>query len=107
MAPYEPAVGNKLIKYIPDDYSDSEVIDLQRSLAKMWVTNSIDDSAYANTLKHLINSPGNDNSVDYEPFMEIPNGFVIGEISKSKDVEWNEYLQPEIQNQDNLAILQN
>ena len=107
MTPYEPAVGNKLIKYIPDDYSDTEVIELQRSLAKMWITNSIDDGAYTNTLKHLIDSPTKDVSEHYVSFMEIPNGFVIAEASKPKDVKWNEYLQPEIQNQDNLAILQN
>ena len=107
MTPYEPAVGNKLITYIADDYSDTKVIELQRNLAKMWVTNSIDDSAYANTLKHLIDAPIDGTSENYVPFMEIPNGFVIAETSKPRDVEWNEYLQPEIQNQDNLAILQN
>jgi hypothetical protein len=107
MAPYEPAVGNKLIKYIPDNYSDTDVITLQRSLAKMWVTNSIDDIAYANTLKHLIDSPMDDNEETHEPFMEIPNGFVIAEISKPKDIEWNEYIQSDIQYQDNLSILKN
>jgi hypothetical protein len=107
MAPYEPAVGNKLIKYIPDDYSDTEVIELQRGLAKMWITNSIDDDAYANTLKHLIDTPMENNYESYQPFMEISNGFVIAEISKPSDIEWNEYLHSELQNQDNLIKLQN
>ncbi len=107
MAPYEPAIGNKLIKYIPDDYSDTEVIELQRSLAKMWLANSIDDVAYAETLKHLIDSPMDDNSEIHKPFMEIPNGFVIAETSKPTDVEWDEYLQPGVDTQENLALLQN
>jgi len=105
MTPYAPAIGNKLIKYIPDDYSNFEVIDLQRDLAKMWITNSIDDNAYANTLKHLINSPDKISSEKSEPFMEIPNGFVIAEISKPKDIRWDEYLNQETQNQDSLDIL--
>ena len=105
MAPYEPAVGSKLIKYIPDDYSNVEVIDLQRDLAKMWVTNSIDDAAYAETLIHLINSPDEINAEKTEPFMEIPNGFVIAELSKPKDIEWDEYLNKDTQNQDHLSTL--
>ena len=107
MTPYEPAIGNKLIKYIPDDFSDSEVIELQRSLAKMWIINSIDDEAYATTLKHFIDTPIVDQSETHEPFMEIPNGFVIAETSKPKDIEWDEYLNPETQNQDNLNNLLN
>jgi len=107
MTPYEPAVGNKLIKYIPDDYSNNEVIELQRNLAKMWITNSIDDNSYATTLKHLIDAPIVDNSETFESFMEIPSGFVIAETSKPKDIEWDEYLDPEIQNQDNLMELKN
>ena len=107
MTPYEPAVGNKLIKYIPDDYSDTEVIELQRSLAKMWIVNSIDDEAYATTLKHLIDTPIADNSETHKPLMEIPNGFVIAETSKPKDIEWDEYLNPETQNQDNISNLIN
>ena len=107
MTPYEPAVGNKLIKYISDDFSDSEIIELQRSLAKMWIVNSIDDEAYATTLKHLIDTPIVDNSETHKPFMEIPNGFVIAETSKPKDIEWDEYLNPETQNQDNISNLIN
>jgi hypothetical protein len=107
ITPYEPAVGNKIIKYIPDAYSDTEVIELQRSLAKMWITNSIDDDAYTNTLKHMIDPPIAHNSETHQPFMEIPNGFVIAEVSKTKDIEWNEYLNPETQNQDNLSNLLN
>ena len=105
MAPYEPAVGNKLIKYIPDDYSDTEVIELQRSITKMWITNSIDDNAYATTLQHLIDPTFEANSETHEPFMEIPNGFVIAEISKPTDIEWDEYLLPETQNQDYISNL--
>jgi hypothetical protein len=107
MKPYEPAVGHKLIKYIPDDFSDSDVIELQRSLAKMWIINSIDDEAYATTLKYLIDTPIDENSETHKPFMEIPNGFVIAETSKPKDIEWDEYLIPETQNQDNLRHLLN
>jgi hypothetical protein len=102
MKPYDPAIGNKLIKYIPDDYSDTEVIELQRNLAKMWLTNSIDDFAYSETLTHLVNGKNIENSESHEPFMEIPNGFVIAETSKPKDIEWNEYLQPENNSKDNL-----
>ena len=89
----------------PDDFSDSETIDLQRNLAKMWLTNSIDTPAYAETLSHFVGKPMVSDHEHSEPFMEIPNGFVIAEISKQRDVEWDEYLTPETQNQDSVDIL--
>ena len=90
MAPYEPAVGNKLINYVVRD--DSELINLQRELTKMWITNMIDDKAYTNTLKHLVDPQTENVSNVTEPFMKIPNGFVIAEFSKPKEIDWNEYL---------------
>lgn len=93
MVPFEPAVGNKLIKHIPDDYDYSEVIDLQRELARMWVTNMIDDEAYSNALKHIVDSSTEEDE-SHDPLIEIPNGFVIAEKSKPKEVGWDEYLEP-------------
>ncbi len=105
MKPYEPAVGNKLVTYIPDDFSDSKVIELQRNLAKMWITNEIDDIAFLNTLKNLVNTP-NDFAVEqHEPFMEIENGFVIAEKSKPTDVVWDEYLNSDYVDEDNTQLL--
>jgi hypothetical protein len=105
MKPYEFAVGQKLIKYIPDDFSDSNIIDLQRSIAKMWISNEIDDSAYVNTLKNFVDTPIDYTETEHAPFMKIENGFVIAETSKPKDVKWDEYLNSESQNQDTVNLL--
>jgi len=107
MKPFEAAVGQKLVSYIPDDFSDSKIIDLQRSIAKMWTTNEIDDNAYANTLKNFIDTPTDFDNEEHEPLMKIENGFVIAEISKPKDVEWDEFLNPESPNQDNTQLIIN
>ncbi len=105
MKPYEFAVGQKLVKYIPDDFSDSNIIDLQRSIAKMWISNEIDDNAYVNTLKNFIDTPIDFIAEEHVPFMEIENGFVIAESSKPKDVKWDEYLNTEDFNQENINLL--
>ena len=105
MKPYESATGQKLIQYIPDNYSDSKIIDLQRNIAKMWITNEIDDIAYVNTLKNFVDTPTDFEDSEHEPFMKIENGFVIAEVSKVKDVEWNEYLNPESLEQDYTQLL--
>lgn len=105
MKPYEPAVGQKLVSYIPDDFSDSKVIDLQRNIAKMWVTNEIDDNAFANTLNNFVEQPTDFAEEENKSFMNIENGFVIAENSKPKDVEWDEYLSSESLDQDNTHLL--
>jgi len=105
MKPYEGAVGQKLVQYIPEDFSDSKVINLQRDLTKMWITNEIDDNAFSNTLKNFVEGPIENDHDFAEPFMEINNGFVIAEKSKPRDVEWNEYLQSETQNQDYTHLI--
>jgi len=94
MAPYGPAVGNNLINYIATGTSNSELISLQRDLTKMWITNAIDDKAYENTLKHLVNPVVNATSEDVKLTLEFPNGFMIRELSKPTDTDWKEYLAP-------------
>lgn len=105
MKPFESAVGQKLVTYIPDDFSDSKIIDLQRNLAKMWTTNEIDDNAFVATLKNFVDSPTLIDDAHSEPFMEIENGFVIAENSKPVDVTWDEYLNPESLDVDNTQLL--
>lgn len=105
MKPYEDAVGQKLVQYIPEDFSDSKIINLQRDLAKMWIKNEIDDNAFSNTLKNFVDGPIENDHEYAEPFMEIKNGFVIAEKSKPKDIQWDEYLEPETQNQDYTHLL--
>ena len=105
MKPFESAVGNKLINYIPDDFSDSKIIDLQRNIAKMWITNEIDDNAFTNTLKNFVDTPTDFANEEYESFMKIENGFVIAENSKPKDVTWDEYLNTESENEDNTQLI--
>jgi hypothetical protein len=94
MAPYAPAVGNNLINYIAADSSKSELINLQRDLTKMWITNAIDDKAYQNTLKHLVNPVINATTEDAKLALEFPNGFMIREISKPTETDWKQYLNP-------------
>jgi len=94
MAPYGPAVGNNLINYVVTTHSDSELINLQRDLTKMWITNTINDKAYENTLKHLVNPVTNSTSEEIKLSLEFPNGFMIRELSKPTEIDWNQYLNP-------------
>jgi len=105
MKPYEGAVGQKLVKYIPENFDDSNIINLQRDLAKMWIKNEMDDNAYTNTLKNFVDGPTEIDHDFIEPFMELNNGFVIAEKSKPKDVVWDEYLELETQNQDYTHLI--
>ncbi len=105
MKPYEAAVGQKLVRYIAEDFADSKIINLQRDLAKMWIKNEIDDNAYSNTLKNFVEGPIEFDHEFVEPFMEIKNGFVIAEKSIPKDIQWDEYLKSETQNQDYTHLL--
>lgn len=105
MKPYENAVGQKLVQYIPDELPDAKMIDLQRDLAKMWIKNEIDDSAYSNTLRSFVDGTIESNDGSDEPFMYIKNGFVIAEKSKPKDIEWDEYLAQETENEDNTHLI--
>jgi len=105
MKPYEGAVGQKLVKYIPENFDDSNIINLQRDLAKMWIKNEMDDNAYTNTLKNFVDGPIEIDHDFIEPFMEFNNGFVIAEKSKPKDVVWDEYLELETQNQDYTHLI--
>jgi len=107
MMPLESAVGNKLISYIPDDFSDSKIIDLQRNIAKMWITNEIDDNAFTNTLKNFVDVPTDFTNEEHKPFMKIKNGFVIAENSKPKEVTWDEYLSTESVNEDDTQLIIN
>ena len=107
MKPFESAVGNKLISYIPDDFSDSKIIDLQRNIAKMWITNEIDDNAFTHTLKNFVDAPTDFANEEYESLMKIENGFVIAENSKPKDVTWDEYLNTESVNEDDTSLIIN
>jgi hypothetical protein len=105
MKPYESAVGQKLVTYIPDDFSDSQIIDFQRNLAKMWTTNEIDDNAFLNTLKNLVDSPTVLDDETHESFMKIENGFVIAESSKPTDITWDQYLNLDSLEEDNTQLL--
>jgi len=92
MAPYGPAIGNNMI--IQEATTDPELINLQRDLTKMWITNAIDEKAYENTLKHLVNPETNSTSEEIKLSLEFPNGFMIRELSKPTDVDWKQYLNP-------------
>jgi len=93
ITPYEPAIGNTLINYAITN-SNSELINLQRDLTKMWITNTINDKAYENTLKHLVNPVTNSTSEEIKLSLEFPNGFMIRELSKPTEIDWNQYLNP-------------
>jgi hypothetical protein len=45
MKPYELAIGNSMIKYVPDEIN-SGVLDLQREMTNLWLLGSIDDNVY-------------------------------------------------------------
>ena len=93
MKPYENAVGNNLIKFVPTDI-DSSALDLHRELVNLWLLGSINDDAYMITVEHLVDPPvdvfTNESYIDFQ----IPNGFVIFEEIKNPDIKWDEYLNP-------------
>ena len=107
MKPYEDAIGQKLVTYIPNDFSDLQIINLQRDIAKMWITNEIDDSAYLSTLRNFVESPIDFEEEIHVPFMDIGNAFVIAEVSKPKDITWDEYLEPESNNEEETELILN
>lgn len=93
MKPYENAVGNNLIKFVPTDI-DSSALDLHRELVNLWLLGSINDDAYMITVEHLVDPPvdvfTNESYIDFQ----IPNGFVIFEEIKNPDIKWDEHLNP-------------
>lgn len=91
MTPYQPAIGNTLVKYVSDGIIDSDVIELQRDLTKMWLTGMIDDIAYVETVKRLVDPPQPDDS-ELEAQFTVPNGFVIPEVSRAQEVDWEDLL---------------
>ncbi len=93
MTPYKPAVGNGLINYISDDIG-SPTIELQREVTNLWVTGSIDDYAFVATIKHLVDPPIEKNFDDVAIFLEMENGFIISELVKKTETDWQEYLNP-------------
>jgi len=93
MTPYKPAVGNSLINYISDDIG-SNTIELQREITNLWVTGAIDDTAFVATLKHLVDPPIEKNFDDVAYFLEMENGFIISELVKKTETDWQEYLNP-------------
>jgi len=93
MTPYKPAVGNSLINYISDDIG-SPTIELQREVTNLWVTDSIDDAAFVATIKHLVDPPLEKNFDQVATFLEMENGFVISELVKKIETDWQEYLNP-------------
>ncbi len=105
MAPYEPAIGNNLINNVLTYNYDSELISLQRELTKMWITSTINDKAYENTLKHLVNPETNSTFEDTKLALEFPNGFMIRELSKPTDIDWKQYLNPNIDTEKSFASL--
>ncbi len=106
MSPYGPAVGNNLINYGVTN-SDSELINLQRDLTKMWITNTINDKAYENTLKHLVNPVNNSTSEEIKLSLEFPNGFMIRELSKPTEIDWEQYLNPNTDKEKTFQTLLN
>lgn len=103
IAPYSPAVGNTLLKYIYEDI-DTQAVDMQRSLTTMWLTGEIDDNAYVETLKNIVDTPV-ETFEHVVPFLDIPNGFVIAEVSKNIETDWNELLNPDSSEQERMEAL--
>jgi hypothetical protein len=103
MKPYEPAIGNSLIKFIPDDINNY-VLDLQREITNQWLLGSINDKAYMATVQQIVD-PSVESYFEISDLdFEIPNGFVIFEEVKHSQMGWKEYLNP-IDSKANLKSL--
>ncbi len=76
MNPYEPAIGNSLIKFLPD-VLDSTALGLHRELVSLWLIGSINDDAYMSTVKHLVDPPVENNIENSYADFEITIGFII------------------------------
>ena len=103
MKPYENAVGNNLIKFVPSDI-DSSALDLHRELVNLWLLGSINDDAYMTTVEHLVDPPVEDYTNESYIDFQIPNGFIIFEEVKNSDIKWDEHLYP-INSEKNLETL--
>lgn len=90
MKPYAPAIGNQLTKYLTDDLVNSKLISMQKQYTKLWVSGTIDDDTFITSIKNWIYSPSDLNSETDTPYMFIPNGFVIADISKSSPDNWHD-----------------
>lgn len=100
MKPYEQAIGNSLIKFIPADI-DNNFLDLQREVTNQWLLGSINDQAYMATVQKIVD-PSVENYFElYNLDFEFPNGFVIFEEVKYNDIDWQEHLYP-INSEENL-----
>lgn len=90
MKPYQPAVGNKITKYFSDDIINTKLIKMQKEYTKLWVSNVIDDKTYVESIMNLIDAPIDNPTHAASPYMFIPNGFVIADISKSSPIGWHD-----------------
>lgn len=107
MTPYQPAIGNTLVKYVSEGIVDSDVIELQRDLTKMWITGMIDDTAYVETVKRLVDPPLPTDS-EFDEQFSISGGFIIPEVSRIQEVDWESHLnQNEGLKQENMDYLMN
>ena len=100
MKPYENAVGNNLIKFVPSDL-DSSTLDLHRELVNLWLLGSINDDAYMTTVEHLVDPPVENYTNAAFDYFQIPNGFVIFEEIKNPEIVWDEHLATS--NQEKIA----
>ena len=58
------------------------------------MTGAIDDTAFVATIKHLVDPPIEKNFDDVAYFLEMENGFIISELVKKTETDWQEYLNP-------------
>ena len=100
MNPYEPAIGNSLTKFIPNNI-DNQFLDLQREVTNQWLLGSINDQAYMATVQQIVDPTVEDNFELNDLDLEIPNGFVIFEEVKHNNIDWKEHLNP-IDSKENL-----
>jgi hypothetical protein len=70
----------------------------------MWLTGLINETAYIETVKRIVDPPIMENSEFNEEF-NIPNGFVIPEHTRNAEIDWQTHLNPKLLKQENMAEL--
>ena len=92
MAPYAPAVGDQLSVNIPSEVSD-ETLEKHLELADLLLKGELDEQEYISHLEQFLTRSLDPEEFDH--FLDMPGGYIIPEVHKTKDNSIELDLTPE------------
>ncbi len=60
----------------------------------MWLDGSLDDESYIESLKNIVDPEMQETQYSENPYLQLENGFVIAEVAKNVEIDWQEHLNP-------------